>query len=329
MIDYASLNAWVLAITLSIGLFLLFFGGEWLAKAGASLAVRFKINPVVVGLTIVAIATSMPELITSFYATAVGSPDIAVGNVVGSNIVNISFIIGIAALIYPMAIHAQIVKKEMPILMGVTLLFFILSFSGSISRVEGVVLIAGMVLYLIYIVRQVANEAKDVQKEYEEEVDKQERTLQYCLFFIFAGAILLHFGADFLVGSSIEFARRLGMSEALIGLTIVAVGTSLPELAASVAAARKGHSDICAGNIVGSNLFNILLIIGGVSIVQPLEVNKSMLYVDFPAMLFLTGLIWYLFSTDRNVSRVEGLGMVVVYFLIMGLSALSQYGMLF
>lgn len=329
MIPYASLSGLILGLILAGGLLLLFFGGEWLAKGAASLAVRFKVNPVIVGLTVVAMATSMPELMTSFYAAFAGSPDIAVGNVVGSNIVNISFIVGIAALISPMAIHARLVRKEMPILMGATVLFILLSFGDVINRYEGMLLVIGMIFYLIFVISGARTESKDIQEEYAQEVDTVERSLRYCLLFIIAGGVLLHFGADFLVGSSIEIATRLGMSEALIGLTIVAIGTSLPELAASLAAARNGHSDICAGNIVGSNLFNILFIIGGVATIHPLGVNPSMLYVEFPAMLFLTGVIWYLFASDRKVSRFEGLGLVIIYFMIMGLSAMSQYGMLY
>ncbi len=327
-LPFPELSVWILVLLLFIGLAGLMFGGDWLTNGAATVSVNMKINPVVVGLTIVSIATSMPEMLTSLMA-AKQSPGLAVGNILGSNVANIGLILGVTALISPLAIQLRLIHREVPILLAVTLLFVFFAMNG-FSRGEGIVLIVLTVLYLIYVVRDAKTEPEAVAAEFTEEAEANAgHSSLYGLGLIVLGGAVLALGADLLVGTSVEMASRMGVSETLIGLTIVALGTSLPELAASVAAARAGHSDICAGNIVGSNLFNILLIGGGVATIIPIPVDPLLMRVEFPALVLVTALLLWFFKTGHIVSRKEGVILIFLYFAILSVSALSQLGYLF
>lgn len=310
-----------------IGLACLMFGGDSLARGAASLALNLHINPVVVGLTVVSIATSMPELFTAMLSTWEGNPDLTIGNIVGSNLGNIGLIMGLTALIYPIRIQSRLILKEIPILLVATLLFSAVCFNQLITRVDGLLLVLAMAGYLGYLVKS-AKEGKadaDVLEEIMEEIPHPTRSVWACLGFIIFGTVLLALGADLLVGGAVEMASRLGVSNALIGLTLVAIGTSLPELAASIAAARRKQSSICAGNIVGSNIFNILFVGGGVSIVIPVNVDIALFQIEFPAMLLMTALLWLIYTTDKLVTRFEGVILLVVYFLIILLSTSANF----
>lgn len=325
---FASLPGWALLLILLVGLVGLTVGGDKLTVGAASVSVHLRINPLVVGLTVVSIATSMPELVTSLLA-AKDSPGLALGNIVGSNVANIGLILGVTALIAPLAVQLRLIQREVPILIGVTLLFFLFAVGG-FARWEGLILLVLTVAYLIYVIRGVRTESEAINAEFMEEVEAAAKlSIGKACVYVLLGAALLALGADLLVGSSVEFAGRLGVSDALIGLTIVAIGTSLPELAASVAAARAGHSDICAGNIVGSNLFNLLLIGGSVATITPFPVDPGLLRVEFPAVLFLTVLLLWFFKSGRTVSRREGLILLFLYAAILSLSGASQLGYLF
>lgn len=325
---FASLSGWLLALILLVGLVGLAIGGDKLTEGAAAVSVRLKINPVIVGLTVVSMATSMPELVTSLLA-AEESPGLAVGNILGSNIANIGLILGVTALIAPLAIQLRLIRREVPILIVVTMVFSLFAVGG-FSRLEGIILLAATVGYLVYIARSAREVTEATKAEFVAEVRAVAgmRTARACGYVI-GGSVLLALGADLLVGSSVELASRLGVSDVLIGLTIVAVGTSLPELAASVAAAKMGHSDICAGNIVGSNLFNLLLIGGSVATISPIPVDPGLLRVEFPAMLILTVLLLWFFKTGHAVCRREGLILLFLYGAILSLSAASQMGYLF
>lgn len=317
---------WLLLVLLLLGLVALTFGGDWLTQGAAAISVRLKINPVVVGLTVVSIATSMPELVTSLLA-AKDSPGLAVGNIVGSNVANIGLILGITALISPLAIQLRLIRREVPILILATLVFFLFALDG-FSRVEGIILLILTISYLIYVTRSAKQEQAAINEEFLGEVKEAAgKTGWQAAGLVLLGSGLLALGADLLVGSSVELASRMGISDALIGLTIVAVGTSLPELAASVAAARAGHSDICAGNIVGSCLFNLVLIGGCVSLIVPIPVEVNLLKVEFPAMLGLTLLLLWFFRSNHIVSRREGLVLLFLYVIVLSLSAVSQLGL--
>lgn len=327
-LPFAEFPLWILGVLLIAGLAGLTFGGDWLTVGAATISVNLKINPVVVGLTVVSIATSMPEMMTSLLA-AKSSPGLALGNILGSNVANIGLILGVTAIIAPLAVQMRLIVREVPILIGVTILFTLFAVGG-FSRVEGVILLILTLAYLIYVVRGAKSESSAVETEFVDEIEAHAKRSSGIGFgFVVIGAILLALGADILVGTSVEIAGRFGVSDTLIGLTIVALGTSLPELAASVSAARAGHSDICAGNIVGSNLFNMLLIGGGVATIIPIPVATNLFYVEFPALLLLTIGLFFVFKTGRIVSRQEGVLLIAVYVIILTVSALSQTGNLF
>ncbi len=326
-LPYMDFPSLILLIIIGVGCTGLAFGGDWLTTGAAAVSVNLKINPVVVGLTIVAMATSMPEMVTSLLA-ATESPGLALGNIIGSNVANTGLILGITAIIAPLAIQLRLITREVPILLCVTILFVGMAFDG-FGRLEGIFMLLIMVSYLVYIVRQAAIESKRGESVLVDEAVEVNMSTLRGAFFIALGGLMLALGADVLIGSSVELAYRMGISETLVGLTIVAFGTSLPELAASVSAARSGHSDLCAGNIVGSNLFNILLIGGGVATVIPIPVDRRLFFVEFPALILLTiGLLW-VFKTGRTVTRAEGIVLVLLYLGTISLSTLSQMGYLF
>jgi len=331
MLDYDSLHFAVLIVILIVGLALLCYGGDWLASGASGAALKLRISRVVVGLTVVSIATSMPELITAIVAGARGSTDLAVGNIVGSNLANGALILGIAAIITPVVIHSRLIRQEVPILLVVTVLFCLFSMSGlflsgSIARWEGSILLLGAVVYLVFIVQQARQSKHSEDIVIPEELEEAPDSLGLSIAMIIGGGLALSAGADLLVGASVSLATRLEISEALIGLTIVAVGTSLPELAASVAAALKKQSDLVAGNIVGSNIFNLLLIGGGVASFFPVDVDEKSMWIEYPALLLVTVLLWLAFFTDRQVTRREGIYLVLLYCVIIGFSTMVQLG---
>ncbi|MGB0744576.1 MAG: calcium/sodium antiporter [Opitutales bacterium] len=327
-LQFTAFPAWLLVALVVLGFVALTFGGDWLTNGAAAISVNLKINPVIIGLTVVSMATSMPELVTSLLA-AKESPGLAIGNILGSNIANIGLILGITALFAPLAIQLRLIRREVPILIAVTLLFTLFAIGG-FQRWEGVLLLFLTIAYLIYVISSVKYESDIVNSEFLEEVEEASKTAppKACAL-VLVGALLLGFGADILVGGSVELASRMGISDVLIGLTIVAIGTSLPELAASVAAARSGHSDICAGNIVGSNLFNLVLIGGSVGTFVPFPVDTALFRIEFPALILLTALLLWFFKTGHIVSRREGVVLLLLYAGILTLSAFSQLGFLF
>jgi cation:H+ antiporter len=326
-LPFAELHLFWLLLLLAVGFFALASGGDILTSGAAAVSVNFKIDPIVVGLTVVSIATSLPEMATSFIA-AKDSPGIALGNILGSNIANIALILGIAAVIAPLKIKPRLIRPEVPILIGMTIIFSLFAMGGGFRRVEGLILLTLTVAYLIHVVR--GAKVKGSQEAPMEGIDAIVRkTTKTAVFFILIGGTLLALGAEVLVGASVEMAMRMGASELFVGLTIVAIGTSLPELAASVAAVRAGHGDMCVGNIVGSNIFNMLLVGGGVSAFVGMEVRDELLLVEFPALILLSGLLLWFFRSGHVVSRREGVSLLFLYVGILSLSALSQFGYLF
>ncbi|NBB78553.1 MAG: calcium/sodium antiporter [Verrucomicrobia bacterium] len=320
---------WLLLI-MAIGLGGLTYGGDVLTGGAAAISINLKIAPIVVGLTVVSIATSMPEMATSLTA-ARNNPGIALGNILGSNVANIGLILGICAVLTPLKVELRMIRREVPILIGVTLIFGLFALGGGFQRLEGLLLLALTAAYLIYIVRGALSEGSAaVDEEFAQEAESYaKRSTKAAVFFVLAGAVLLAVGADLLVGASVEMALRMGASELFVGLTIVAIGTSLPELAASLAAVRAGHGDMCAGNIVGSCLFNILLIGGAVSAIAGMDVRNKLLVIEFPALILLSGLLLWIFKSGRIVSRREGVILLLLYAVILSLSGLSQFGLLF
>jgi cation:H+ antiporter len=269
------LNLMVLSVFLLLGLFALVIGGQFLTRGAVGISINLRIDPLIVGLTVVSIATSMPEFSTTLMA-AESHPGLALGNILGSNIANTGLILGIAALLMPLKVKLRLVEREVPILIFVTVVFGVMIFSEGLGRVDGLILLAATVSYLVYIVRK----ARDEHWSPSEELPAAQVTTFLAFGFVLFGGLLLALGADLLVQSSAEIATRFGVSDVFVGLTVVAVGTSLPELAACIAAVRAGQGDLCAGNIVGSNLFNLLLIGGGTASIKGLRFDFGEIVVD-------------------------------------------------
>jgi cation:H+ antiporter len=301
-------------IYLLAGLVLLYFGAEGLVRGSSSLALRLGLSPLVVGLTVVAFGTSSPELMVSLKAALAGQPDISVGNVVGSNICNIGLILGLCALITPIATSSQIVRIDIPIMIGITVLSMAVMADGNLGATEGIIfctILVAYVIFSIYIARRQPADA--LGAEFGEEVKISKRGLAIDIAMVIGGLALLVFGARFLVDGAIIIARTYGWSEALIGLTIVAIGTSLPELATSLLAAIKKESDIAVGNIVGSNIFNLVGILGITAIVHPLQAT-GISGVDLAVMAGFALLLWPMAYYQQRITRTEGAMLLLGYF---------------
>lgn len=303
------LLAW-LGIVAGIGL--LYAGAEGLVRGSASLALRLGLTPLVIGLTVVAFGTSMPEMVVSVDAALGGRSGIALGNVVGSNIGNIGLILALAALIAPLAVKAKILRVDMPILVVVSLLLVLALADGMLGRIEGGLLLAGVVLYTVFSLWAARRESAAVQDEFAEALPAPGGSAARDALFVVVGLGLLVLGARVMVSGAVTVATAAGLSEAVIGLTVIAVGTSLPELATSVVAARKGEGDIAVGNVVGSNLFNILGILGVTALVRPLDA-AGLGMVDLGVMVGFSLLLVLFMRTGYLVRRWEGAGLLLLY----------------
>lgn len=309
---------WLLFVA---GLGALVLGAESLVRGASKLALSLGISPLVVGLTVVAFGTSAPETTVSVSAALSGQTDIAVGNVVGSNIFNILFILGLAALITPLVVDAQIIRQEVPIMIGASLLLLAFTLDGTVSSLEGAFLLVLLVAYTLFLVIQSRRQTAAVQAEYAREVRVSaagawDGRLWVQVLLIAAGLVLLVMGSRWLVTAAITFARQLGVSELVIGLTIVAAGTSLPEVAASVSAALKGERDIAVGNVVGSNIFNILGCLGAAALASGtagLVIGASVIAFDIWVMLAVAFACLPIFISGREIARWEG-GMFLGYY---------------
>jgi len=302
-----------------LGLVALVFGAELLVRGASKLATTFGVSPLVVGLTVVAFGTSAPEVAVSVNAALSGNTDLAVGNVVGSNIFNVLFILGLSALITPLTVHVQIIRQEIPILVGACLLLFILSLDGQISFSESLLLLVTLVGYTAFLIIQSRKETREVQEEYAKEnssKNKWDAPIYVQIILILVGLYLLVQGSEWLVDSAVIFARMMGVSDIIIGLTIVAAGTSMPEVATSVMAAFKGERDIAVGNVIGSNIFNILGCLGVTGLVAPmgLIVPVSVLNFDLWVMLAVCFACIPVFISGREIARWEG-GIFVGYYI--------------
>ena len=291
------------------GLAALYFGAEWLVGGASRLATSYGISPVVVGLTVVAFGTSAPELLVSGLASLEGSGDLAVGNVVGSNIANIALILGISALIRPIAVERGLVVRDVPIMIGFALLLQLLILNGGVSRLDASLLLGLFTIYMLYLFREARRESAERSAVAAEEFakvsgDEISRVRESLLVVI--GIVGLVGGAQLLVTSATDIARALGVSEVVIGLTLVAFGTSVPELAASVVASIRGEAEIVLGNIVGSNIFNVGLILGVAALIRPLPIAPSVVRIESPLMIALSVLLLPLVYTQLRLNRWEG-----------------------
>ncbi|WP_302174013.1 calcium/sodium antiporter [uncultured Hydrogenophaga sp.] len=302
------------------GLIGLIAGAELLVRGASKLALSFGISPLVVGLTIVAFGTSSPEVAVSVGAAMDGQTDLALGNVVGSNIFNVLFILGVSALITPLVVNIQLIRQEVPIMIGASIILLLVCLDGRIGLMDGLLLCGLMVAYTVFLIVQSRRESQAAKDEYAAEVKPASRgawdaKLPVQLLLIAVGLGLLVLGSEALVTASIAFAKALGVSDLVIGLTIVAAGTSMPEVATSITAAIKGERDIAVGNVVGSNTFNILGCLGIASVVSPsgLGVPSSLLALDMWVMLATALACLPVFLTGREIARWEG-GVFLAYY---------------
>ena len=323
-------------LTVVAGLALLVAGAELLVRGASTLARAVGMPSLIVGLTVVAFGTSAPELAVSLKASLAGQPDIALGNVVGSNVFNVLFILGISAAIVPLATSSQLVRLDVPVMIGVSGLTWLMASNGVIGRVEGVVLLAGIVGYtamLVWLGKRQGNAIALAEPKATGRRAASWRRLVVPALLVLAGLVLLVLGARWLVQGAFELARALGVSELLIGLTIVAAGTSLPELATSVIASIRGERDIAVGNIVDSNIFNILAVLGAAAVAAPHggAVSPIALRFDVPVMLVVALVCMPVFFTGGRISRWEGvmlLGYYAAYvaYLVLGASSHELLG---
>ena len=305
-----------------IGLTVLYFGSEWLVKGSSRLAKSLHIRPIIIGVTIVAFASCAPEAVVSLVAALKKNSDIALGNILGSVIANIGLVLGISAIISPLKVRLSLIRKELPIMMGATILFYLMALNLSIGFLEGLILFVGIILFITYSVYQGLREKNKnqlVEKEYEKFLKgKKDKRIKFILLSL-VGLILIIGGANLLIKSAIFIAHKLGVSELTIGITLVAVGTSIPELAISAVAAYRKEADISVGNVIGSNIFNIFFVIGAVAMIHPLSIEKNILGFEFPAMLLFSILLIWMMKTNLTLSRTEGVILLGLYILFLGL----------
>lgn len=300
----------MVVLLLVLSLVILYFGAEWLVGGASSLAARLNISPLIIGLTIVSMGTSAPELVVSIKAAMVGQSALSIGNVLGSNLFNTALILGVSALIIPLTVKRQLLKVDVPVMIGATLLFLIMFLDGKLSFAESVILLSLFAVYMIYLFI-VALKNKD-KGDSEEVLIRINKHWIIDIVLIGLGLIGLIFGSDLLVKNAIIIAQQLGMSEAMIGLTIVAAGTSVPELATSVVAAVKRQSDIAIGNVIGSNIFNILLILGTAGAIHPIETPD----INILDSLFLLGtglMLWLFMKGGTKITRLQGIIFLLAY----------------
>ena len=300
-----------------LGLVVLVVGADVMVRGASRLAVSFGVSPLVVGLTVVAFGTSAPEMAVSVGSALAGSPDLAIGNVVGSNIANVLLILGISALITPLLVDEQIIRQEIPIMIGASALLVVMALDGNIGLLESIVLFALVIAYTVFLVIQSRRASKAVQDEFETGIPTSTWDSHWAvqIGLIAAGLVMLVVGADWLVDAAVAFARAFGVSDLVIGLTVVAVGTSMPEIATSIVAAMRGQRDIAVGNVVGSNVFNILAVLGAAGIASGvgLPVSEAARNFDLWVMLAVAFACLPIMITGREIARWEGVVFLAYY----------------
>ena len=302
-------------LQLAGGTAFLYYGADFLVKGGVSIATRFGVSALVIGLTLVAFATSAPELVVSVQAALAGSSDISIGNVIGSNICNIALILGLSAVIAPLSVHSKVLRFDLPVMTAVTLAMAAIGLLlGGFNRLTGAVFFAGLLAYIAWNIRLEKRDGSgDAETEIREEVENSRKyPLWLAAAFVIGGAAALVLGGKFIVDGAVGLGRMAHLSEAVIGLTIVAVGTSLPELATSLVAAARGEQDLAVGNVVGSNLFNMLGIMGIAPMIRPVSA-AGITPVDWGMLLVSTLLLVPFMHTGRKVVRREGAVLLALY----------------
>jgi cation:H+ antiporter len=303
-----------------VGLVLLLAGAEVLLRGATRLAAALGISPLVIGLTVVAFGTSSPELAVTLQSTWAGQSDIALGNVVGSNICNVLLIMGLCAMCAPLVVSLKLIRLDVPLMIGLSFLMLFMGLDGQISQFEGAILFMGIIIYTAWSIHQSRKESRKVKAEYAQEYgpepDQSSRQMVGYFVLVVLGLFLLTIGANWLVDGATTLARALGVSELIIGLTIISVGTSLPEIAASVVASLRGERDIAVGNVIGSNIFNILSVLGLTSLLSPggVTVPPVALQFDIPVMIAVAVACLPIFLNGHKIARWEG-GLLFGYYL--------------
>lgn len=297
-------------VLLFLGLAILLFGGKLLVDGASDIASSLGISPGLIGLTIVAFGTSAPELLVSINAALKGSSDIALGNVIGSNISNISLVLGLSAVMYPIAIHKSVLKLDYFFTLLTSLAFYFLAYNGVLSRLEGLVLFVFLIGLNFYFFKKIERVETDESKK----GGRKSKFMVKAIGLLVLGVAGLYFGSDLFVDSAVIISENFGISQRVIGVTVIAIGTSLPELVTSIIAAWNKKTDIAIGNILGSNIMNVLAIIGITSIISPIVVSDTFLKFDFLWMIGITLLLFPILRTRRIISRVEGAVLVILYF---------------
>ena len=294
------------------GFVLLFAGGDFLVRGAESVALRYGLSPLVVGLTVVAFGTSSPELFISVNAALDGLDDVAIGNVVGSNICNLTLVLGLAALLRPIHVQAQLMKLDAPILIFCSLLLGWMLMDEVIDRIDGIILSTGIVIYIVASIYLARRDGPVLEQEFSETMHPRKPSTWFSISMIAGGLVMLGFGADFFVNGAVEIAYIFGVSEALISLTLIALGTSLPELATTIIASLKGRGDIAVGNAIGSSIFNILAILGFTSLLEPLS-RGEITWADLAAMTLVPVILLPMLFTRSMLSRGEGIVLLLCY----------------
>ena len=305
------------ALLTVVGLVMLCFGGNWLVSGGVAIAKKLRISQMVIGLTIVAYGTSTPELSASVAALVDSHTDLILGNIVGSNISNIGMVIGLSAVIAPLVVNKATTRKEIPIMIGVMLLLIAISVDGEISQYDGILLIVGLIAFTVY---TLSRAKKDRMQENKDSVTPKKFSVPRALGLVAIGSGLLYFGGIVTIENVISIAKGIGISETVIGITIIAIGTSLPELITSIIAIKKGHIDIGIGNIVGSNIYNILMILGISSVVTSIAVAPR-IFTDYFIMIGFS-IVLIAFLRSGLIPRPAGIGLVIAYAVYLGYTLL-------
>lgn len=312
-------------VILTVGLIFLWGGAELLIRNSSKFARSLGVSPVIIGLTVVSIGTSLPEFVVSLTAAVRDTMGISIGNIIGSNIANIGLILGVGAIITSLEVKKSYVHKEVPAMLVFTFLFSIFSWSGYVvSRIEGIILFSLLLIFLIYLSRASILQMQDfqeVQKSLGEDAEHVSlgNRMRY-LGFSAAGIVMLIGGSRATVDAGVEIAQAIGVSETVIGLTLIAVGTSLPELATTIVGLFHDETDIVVGNVIGSNIFNLLFIGGLVPILHPIPIEASLFYIEFPFLIGLSLLVWPIMRLRWNVHRWEGVILLVLYVFFIGIA---------
>lgn len=310
-----------------IGLVVLIVGAELVVRGASRLALSLGVSPLILGLTVVSVATSAPELAVGITATIEGAPAIAVANIAGTNVVNILFILGLAAVMRPVPIHRRILKLELPVMVGAAALMLALSLDGVLTTLEGIVLVVAGAVYTFVVVRTSRRERRASQREFAEmygedgaRTEPIGRGRAWYSAMLAVGIGLSLYGADLLVSGAVDIARALNVSNAIIGLTIVAIGTSAPELATAIVGTLRNERDVAVGNLIGSSVYNICFILGMTTVIIPgdLPVDRQLLMFDIPLMAAVAVLCVPVFVSGRHVSRLEGAAFVAMYGVYLG-----------